>query len=216
MVIPEMIKRWEDKASRTLLVAVDVEAGGLNDATHEDHDRIPAPMIGAQFYPLLEITAKFFNGNYQEIAEPITFIINHSLEELHDKCFSWSINQFQDSLFLECAKSDHSVAEAEKAILQKIQALNFDTNYILGNSVSLDRSYIKHQMPALAKHLHYRLYDVSTLKTMFDLDFGEVASFNKTEQHRTEGDISETMKELAFYRKNFIKTRDEVARDQLQ
>lgn len=35
---------------------------------------------------------------------------------------------------------------------------------LAGNSVSVDRQFIKKYMPKLARHLHYRTVDVSSVK----------------------------------------------------
>lgn len=214
-MIPQTMRHWKEQAEGVTIIAIDIEAGGLNNATHKDHTRIPEPMIGAQFYPILEITAKFFNGNFQEVADPMTFVIHHSLESLHDKSSQWSKVAFRDTLFHECADSTISLNQADELISERVKELGSEVNYILGNSVDLDRSYIFHQMKNLSNTLHYRMFDVSTLKLLFGFLYGDTAKFVKTEVHRTEGDITETMKELKFYLDNFIKGREIVAREQI-
>lgn len=216
MNIYQKIKAWRNKAKTTGLVVVDVESGGLNDATHLTDPKIPEGMTGAQFYPMLEITARFFDGNMEEIAEPQTFVLNpkvSSVEELMKKCSEWSINQFKDTLFVECVNSTVSLQDAEASIVETVKAIGKDQWYILGNSVGLDKAFITHQMPALSAALSYRIFDVSTLKIWFSLMFGDDAKFQKSEAHRTTEDTEETIKELMFYWNNFVKSREQVARE---
>ena len=214
-MIPSMVKRWEDHASQILYVPIDLETGGLNNATHDDDLKIPEGRIGANTYPVLEITAKFLDGNLQEVAEPMTFVISHSKEKLMETCSDWSIKQFKDTLFIECDCSVYGLAEVDKVIAERINSIDAAQKHILGNSVDLDRSFIVHQMPMIAEALHYRIGDISTLKTIFGGLFAEAAKFQKTETHRTEDDINETIAELQFYLANFIKSREIVAREQL-
>ncbi|MDK9790665.1 oligoribonuclease [Vibrio sp. D431a] len=205
-----LIKKWSEDAAKTLYVPIDIECGGLQHAMHNEYPEIPEGTTGAQFYPILEITAKFYDGNFQELAEPMTFVIQHDIDDLNQRCSQWVKNQFGDTLFHECHSSETSLEEADKAIAKRIRSFGASKSFILGNSVDLDRSFVQFQMPEIAKSLHYRLIDVSTLKTIFQDMFGSAAVYKKRETHRTELDITETMEELAFYRKNFIKSRLEV------
>lgn len=216
MNITQKVNSWFTKAKTTGLVVIDVESGGLNDETHLTDPKIPVGMTGAQFYPILEITARFFDGNMEEIAEPQTFVLNPnvtSVEELVAKCGEWSTNQFKDSLFIECVNSTVSLKDAESSITETLKAIGKDQWYIVGNSVSLDKAFITHQMPELSAALGYRIFDVSTLKIWFGLMFGDDAKFQKAGTHRTAEDTDETIKELMFYWNHFVKSRDLVARE---
>ncbi|MCY9861179.1 exonuclease domain-containing protein [Vibrio coralliirubri] len=216
MNVTQKVKSWFNKAKTTGLVVIDVESGGLNDSTHLTDPKIPVGMTGAQFYPILEITARFFDGNMDEISEPQTFVINpnvSTIEELELKCSDWSIERFKESLFLECVSSTVTLADAEASIANTIKGIGKDNWYIVGNSVSLDKAFITHQMPTLSSLLAYRIFDVSTLKVWFSLMYGDDAKFEKAGTHRTEQDTDETIKELLFYWEHFVKSRELVARD---
>ena len=212
MVIQELIASWLNQAITKTVVALDLETGGLNDATYKTDPKIPHPLIGAQFYPILEITARFFEGNLVEIREPMTFVIHHELADLHEKCSQWSIDKFADTLFIECSESELTLKDVEKLVTERVKEIGNKEAYILGNSVGLDKAFIAHQMNDLHESLHYRIIDVSTMKTLFGFMYGENAKYKKSETHRTEQDVEETLGELRFYLNNFVKSREVVAR----
>ncbi|KDM90976.1 exonuclease domain-containing protein [Photobacterium galatheae] len=213
MLVQEIIATWSNQAATKTVVLLDAETGGLNDATNATDPNIPPPLTGAQFYPVLELTARFFDGNLVEIRQPMTFVIHHPLDDLHQQCSKWSIEKFKDTLFLECEHADISLEDAQKMIAETVKEIGHQEAYLLGNSVSLDKAFITHQMKDLHACLHYRIIDVSTLKTLFGFLFGEHANFKKSESHRTEQDVEETLGELRYYLNNFIKSREVVARE---
>jgi oligoribonuclease len=68
---------------------------------------------------------------------------------------------------------------------------------LCGNSVGTDKRFLEAGMPKFAKHLHYRVVDVSSFKEIFHSFYG--ISFEKKESHRALDDIRESIAELAHY-----------------
>ena len=69
--------------------------------------------------------------------------------------------------------------------------------YLAGNSIHMDRQFIKSWWPTLDSRLHYRMLDVSSFKLLW-LSQGK-EPFNKSEQHRALADIKESISELKYY-----------------
>ena len=69
--------------------------------------------------------------------------------------------------------------------------------FLCGSSLSLDRQFIDKYLPNFAKHLHYRIVDVSSWKAIFQdyLDY----KYQKKDGHRAMDDIEESLRELKFY-----------------
>jgi oligoribonuclease len=67
----------------------------------------------------------------------------------------------------------------------------------------MDRLFLRRWMPALERHLHYRIVDVSTVKELVRRWAPGVAAQApaKAEKHRALDDIRESLAELAFYRR---------------
>ncbi len=75
-----------------------------------------------------------------------------------------------------------------------------------GNSICQDRRFLARWMPDLEAYFHYRNLDVSTLKELVrrwapDLKEG----FKKKNAHEALADILESIEELKYYRKHFIR-----------
>ncbi|XP_075047708.1 oligoribonuclease, mitochondrial [Mixophyes fleayi] len=82
---------------------------------------------------------------------------------------------------------------------------------LAGNSVHVDKVFLNKYMPQFMRHLHYRIIDVSTVKELcrrwYPVDYERAPK--KAASHRALDDISESIKELQFYRENiFKKTTD--------
>uniref|UniRef100_A0A6I8NKT7 Oligoribonuclease, mitochondrial n=1 Tax=Ornithorhynchus anatinus TaxID=9258 RepID=A0A6I8NKT7_ORNAN len=82
---------------------------------------------------------------------------------------------------------------------------------LAGNSVHADKKFLDKYMPQFMKHLHYRIIDVSTVKELCRRWYPEDYEFaqKKTASHRALDDISESIKELQFYRNSIFKRKTE-------
>lgn len=103
-----------------------------------------------------------------------------------------------------------TLAEAEKQILDFVTAhAEAGTAPLCGNSVHMDRMFLKAQMPKLYEYLFYRNIDVSTLKELArrwkpEL-YDEWQNMKGEKAHRAKEDILRSIEELKFYREKFLK-----------
>jgi oligoribonuclease len=78
---------------------------------------------------------------------------------------------------------------------------------LCGNSIGVDRRFLRHYLPAIEDHLHYRSIDVSTVKELskrwYPSLYGRAPK--KLGSHRALDDIRESVAELAYYRDNFFR-----------
>ena len=97
-----------------------------------------------------------------------------------------------------------SVQEAEARVIAYLESASTQPGKspLAGNSVSVDRSFIARDMPALNNFLHYRTIDVSSVKELSRRWFPRVyfAAPAKTGNHRALGDIKDSIAELKYYR----------------
>tara|TARA_B100001059_G_C17823075_1_gene579553 strand:- start:1180 stop:1737 length:558 start_codon:yes stop_codon:yes gene_type:complete len=74
-----------------------------------------------------------------------------------------------------------------------------------GNSICQDRRFLAREMPELERYFHYRNLDVSTLKILANLWAPNLKKdFAKDSAHLALSDIRDSIKELAWYRKNLL------------
>ena len=97
-----------------------------------------------------------------------------------------------------------TVAEAEQLVLDYIRRHVPEPKSapLAGNSIATDRGFIARDMPLLDDYLHYRMVDVSSIKELCRrwyprIYFGQPA---KEMSHRALTDITESIRELAYYR----------------
>ena len=68
---------------------------------------------------------------------------------------------------------------------------------LAGNSIHMDRQFIRQWWPNVEKRLHYRMLDVSAWKVVMIGKYG--TEYEKLEKHRAMDDIRESIDELRFY-----------------
>ena len=114
-----------------------------------------------------------------------------------------------NGLIDEIRESPLSCAEAEKQIIAYIDEHCDGHPPLAGNSIATDRSFIREYMPDLDQRLHYRMIDVSSLKVLARKWMPTIYSHQpeKGLAHRALADIVESIKELDYYRRCFL--RDE-------
>jgi oligoribonuclease len=94
-----------------------------------------------------------------------------------------------------------TVPEAEERMLDVVKRHSAPGTAVLcGNSVWMDRLFLARYAPRFVAHLHYRIVDVSSLKTLVRTWKPE-AMYEKDEKaHTAMADIRESIAELRHYR----------------
>lgn len=77
------------------------------------------------------------------------------------------------------------------------------TSWLGGNSITLDRDFMRHFLPGVYNHLHYRSVDVTSIAGPADWWYGE--SFPKQKKHDAFSDILESIEELRYLRRTIFK-----------
>ncbi|HEX9300894.1 MAG TPA: oligoribonuclease, partial [Casimicrobiaceae bacterium] len=100
--------------------------------------------------------------------------------------------------------SEADVEAAALAFLRELVPARISP--MCGNSICQDRRFLARWMPAFEDYFHYRNLDVSTLKELArrwkpDLMKG----IPKEGKHEALADVYESIRELRYYRENFIK-----------
>jgi oligoribonuclease len=99
-------------------------------------------------------------------------------------------------------QSTIDVAAAERALLERVAGWCPYPAVLCGNSIGQDKQFIAQHMRGLAGYLSYRLVDVSSLKLLARLWYGEGAVYQKPEEGRHDAilDIRRSIDELRHYR----------------
>lgn len=170
------------------LVWVDCEMTGLNVATDK----------------LIEIAALVTDSDLNILGDGVDVVIHATDEDLAAMPEVVVAMHAKSGLTDRVRESTVTLAEAEQLVLAYIREHVPEPNVapLAGNSIATDRGFISRDMPALDGHLHYRMVDVSSIKELCRRWYPKVyfGQPPKEMTHRALTDITESIRELAYYR----------------
>lgn len=175
---------------------IDVETGGLDESTDK----------------LFEVAAIVTDRNLN-ILDPLGFnmVIHYPKEEvaklrnaavplvqdMHDKTGLWDR--------MPSGTPRHEVDEKLHEYISQFSEPR--TSWLGGNSITLDRNFLRANLRQSFAHLSYRSIDVSTISGLAKAWFG--VTYEKKLLHAAFSDITESIEELRFYRENIFKPTPE-------
>ena len=159
--------------------------------------------LSPDYSTILEISTILTDNNL-EIIEKGPSIVIFQEDIVLDTMDGWCFEQHRKTGLLdEVKQSKTSLAQAEEQTLDFLKKhCEFQESPLCGNSIWVDRFFLKAYMPRLELFLYYRVIDVSTIKELV-LRWGG-PEFEKKDVHRAEDDICESIQELKFYRKKYF------------
>lgn len=171
------------------LVWIDCEMTGLN--------------LGSD--ALIEIAALVTDSDLNILGEGVDVVIHADDEALSGMPDVVSVMHAKSGLTDAVRESTVTLAEAEQLVLAYIKEHVPDAKSapLCGNSIATDRGFISRDMPGLDGYLHYRMIDVSSIKELTRRWYPRVyfAQPQKGMAHRALADITESIRELAYYRR---------------
>lgn len=175
----------------THLLWLDMEMTGLAP----DTDRI------------IELAIVVTDADLNTVAEGPVLVV-HQPDAVLDAMDSWNKGTHGKSGLIERVKASRlSEADAEAQMLAFVkQHVPVRTSPMCGNSICQDRRFLARCMPELEAFFHYRNLDVSTVKELARRWAPDLAGqFVKGGAHLALDDIRDSIRELQFYRDNFIR-----------
>ncbi len=178
--------------SENNLIWIDLEMTGLDS----DSDVI------------IEI-ATIVTDDQLNILEEGPIIAVHQSTIILDGMDEWNTKQHGNSGLVERVQnSKYNEAEAEAETLAFLgKYVPKGKSPMCGNSICQDRRFLYRSMKKLESFFHYRNLDVSTLKELSRMWAPEEIhkGFKKQGSHLAMDDIRESISEMTYYRRHFIK-----------
>ena len=175
----------------TNLIWIDLEMTGLVPEQHR----------------IIEIATVVTDAHLNVLAEGPVIAVHQTDEEL-EAMDEWNTTQHgRSGLTRRVRESTTDEADAQRQTLAFLrQWTNKRSSPMCGNSICQDRRFLARWMPELEAHFHYRNLDVSTVKELCNRWAPDLAKgFSKDSRHLALSDIHDSIDELVYYRKHFLR-----------
>ncbi len=153
---------------------------------------------------LIEIAALVTDSDLNILGDGVDVVIHAADDDLAGMPEVVVEMHAKSGLTERVRESTVTVPEAEKLVLDYIREHVPEprTAPLAGNSIATDRGFISRDMPLLDAHVHYRMIDVSSIKELCRRWYPRIYFGQPPKQmtHRALTDITESIRELAYYR----------------
>ena len=154
---------------------------------------------------LLEVAVLVTDEELTILDDGLDLVIGATADELARMDDFVTAMHASSGLTEACLASTLTLADATEQVLAYVKGHVPEVRkaVLCGNSIGTDRGFLNRDMPTLDEHLHYRMIDVSSIKELVRRWYPR-AWFAKPEKlggHRALADITESIKELQYYRR---------------
>jgi oligoribonuclease len=106
-------------------------------------------------------------------------------------------------------KSKLDLGAAERKLMERVTGWCAYGAILCGNSIGQDKRFVDRWLPGLSGYLSYRTVDVTSIKILAKIWYGEAGVFPKPTQgeHDALVDIKNSIAELSFYRQVLFKAK---------
>jgi oligoribonuclease len=159
---------------------------------------------------LLEI-AVIVTGPHLEPRIEGPVLVVHQSDQLLDCMDAWNKGTHGKSGLIDKVRASAlREDEAERQLLEFVSAyVPRKASPLCGNTISQDRRFLVNYMPRFEAYFHYRNLDVSTLKELAKRWRPELyRAFKKQQKHTALADVHESIDELVYYRKTFLRMQE--------
>ena len=160
---------------------------------------------------ILEVAMVVTDADLNTIAEAPVYVL-HQPDEVLDAMDSWNKSTHGKSGLVDKVRASNLTdADVESRILEFLKPIVGErVAPLAGNTVHQDRRFMARYMPAFDAYLHYRIVDVSTLKELARRWRPDVlAGVTKEGKHEALADVYESIEELKYYRRTFLRADPE-------
>ncbi|XP_043477023.1 oligoribonuclease-like [Leptopilina heterotoma] len=152
---------------------------------------------------ILELACLVTDCNLKTVSDEFEIVI-HQPDEVLNGMDEWNTKQHRKSGLIDGSRNSKITnSDAELKLLDFLQNyIPQSTCPLAGNSIHMDRMFLKVHLPLVDSYLHYRLIDVSSLKELARRWNRRVYKERPQKQftHRALDDIKESISELDYYR----------------
>ena len=160
---------------------------------------------------ILEVAMVVTDAELNTLAEAPVYVL-HQPDEVLDAMDSWNKSTHGKSGLVDKVRASNlTEADVESRLIEFLKPIVAERMAPLaGNTVHQDRRFMARYLPAFDAYLHYRIVDVSTLKELARRWRPDVlAGVTKEGRHEALADVYESIEELKYYRRTFLRAEAE-------
>lgn len=156
---------------------------------------------------ILEVATIVTDGQLTVLAQGPVIAINQS-DSLLEAMDEWNTTHHTESGLLERVKKSREthLSAQQKTLIFLGKHCESGQSPLCGNSVHMDRWFMRKHMPELEEFLHYRNIDVTSIKELAKRWYPDIPEFEKENTHTALNDIQESIAELGYYREKLFKS----------
>jgi oligoribonuclease len=155
---------------------------------------------------ILQCAALVSDDQLNSVAEGVEYVIHHNPEALVSMHQEVRAMHTKSGLLDRVYQSSHNLADVEQKLINFFNThCEPHKTLLCGNSIWVDRAFLKRRMPRFEVLFFYRMIDVSTIKELALRWYPKLPPFKKQKNHTALADISESITELSYYREHIFK-----------
>lgn len=106
----------------------------------------------------------------------------------------------KNGLLKKVRSSEMSLSEVEQQFMKILsEHVAYQKGYLAGNSIYMDRNFLRRYMPSIDGYLNYRQLDVSSVKILAQ-EWCKLKAPKKPSTHTALEDIKQSIEELKFFK----------------
>ncbi len=154
---------------------------------------------------ILQCAALVTDDQLNPVGDGIEYVIHHTQESfVHMSDFVRTMH-IKSGLLERVQKSSSSIEAVEDKLIAFFnEHCEPQKTLLCGNSIWVDRTFLKKHMPRFEALLHYRMIDVSTIKELAHRWYPQTQDFKKVKNHTALEDLQESIAELVYYKKTIF------------
>jgi oligoribonuclease len=154
---------------------------------------------------ILQCAALVTDDQLHQVSDGVEYVIQHSQEQLSNMHDFVRAMHSKSGLLERVQKSSDSLAVVENKLISFFNAYCEPQKTLLcGNSIWVDRAFLKKYMPRFEALFYYRMIDVSTIKELAHRWYPHAGDFKKVKNHTALEDLRESVAELVYYKKTIF------------
>ncbi len=154
---------------------------------------------------ILQCAVAVTDDQLSVVTQGVEYVISTAPEALAHMHHDVLTMHTKSGLLERIAQSKLSLVHVEDALIAFFNTYCEPQKTLLcGNSIWVDRTFLRRHMPRLEALFYYRMVDVSTIKELVVRWYPTLTPFPKKKNHTALADLHESIAELGYYKENIF------------